>query len=225
MEKTIYHGSERKIKKPIYGYGKTYNDYGLGFYCTESPELAAEWAVEENRDGFVNCYSIETDGLTILDLNSEDYTILHWMAVLVTNRQFELNTPLSREAFRYLRTVFKVDVSEADIITGYRADDSYFAYAQDFLNGIISLSQLSKALRLGNLGEQIMLRSEEAFNRISYHGSSIASSEEWYEKKKCRDTQAREIYRKMNKQDYIPGDLYMIRIIDEEIKADDPRIQ
>lgn len=28
----IYHGSENIIKKPVYGAGKLYNDYGRGFY-------------------------------------------------------------------------------------------------------------------------------------------------------------------------------------------------
>ena len=35
MKKTIYHGSDHIIEKPQYGYGKPYNDYGVGFYCTE----------------------------------------------------------------------------------------------------------------------------------------------------------------------------------------------
>ena len=38
----IYHGSENKIEHPEYGNGKTYNDYGLGFYCTEYADLAME---------------------------------------------------------------------------------------------------------------------------------------------------------------------------------------
>ena len=42
----IYHGSKDIIKIPLYGYGKKYNDYGLGFYCTENIELAKEWAVD-----------------------------------------------------------------------------------------------------------------------------------------------------------------------------------
>ena len=46
MKKIIYHGSINIIKEPIYGYGKKYNDYGLGFYCTENIELAKEWAVD-----------------------------------------------------------------------------------------------------------------------------------------------------------------------------------
>lgn len=38
MTTILYHGSENIIKKPIFGFGKTYNDYGLGFYCTAKPE-------------------------------------------------------------------------------------------------------------------------------------------------------------------------------------------
>ena len=129
-------------------------------------------AVDENRDGYVNTYTIETDGLSIIDLNSKDFTILHWISVLTSNRIFELNSPLAREAYRYLTENFYVDVTSADIIRGYRADDSYFAFAQDFLNGQISLSQLSKALYLGKLGEQIVIKSKRTFNRLKYVDSS-----------------------------------------------------
>ena len=41
---TIYHGSQQIVEVPQFGVGKPYNDYGQGFYCTESPELAKEWA-------------------------------------------------------------------------------------------------------------------------------------------------------------------------------------
>ena len=36
----LYHGSNGKIEKPLFGKGKIYNDYGQGFYCTEHIELA-----------------------------------------------------------------------------------------------------------------------------------------------------------------------------------------
>ena len=38
--KMIYHGSDHIIEHPEFGYGKTYNDYGTGFYCTENPNMA-----------------------------------------------------------------------------------------------------------------------------------------------------------------------------------------
>ena len=33
---TIYHGSQQIVEIPKFGIGKKYNDYGSGFYCTET---------------------------------------------------------------------------------------------------------------------------------------------------------------------------------------------
>ena len=78
MEKIIYHGSDHVIVKPEYGHGKPYNDYGLGFYCTENPNMAKEWGAGIDHNGYANRYRIECEGLQILNLNSSDYTMLHW---------------------------------------------------------------------------------------------------------------------------------------------------
>ena len=51
---TLYHGSEQLVETPTFGLGKKNNDFGLGFYCTESEELAKEWAVSSLRNGFAN---------------------------------------------------------------------------------------------------------------------------------------------------------------------------
>ena len=59
-------------------------------------------------------------------------------------------------------------VQDHDFIKGYRADDSYFSFAAAFLNNTISLSQLEKAMVLGKLGEQIVAKSEKAFDRLAY---------------------------------------------------------
>ncbi len=57
---TIYHGSEKIVERPVFGEGKKNNDFGRGFYCTASEELAKEWAVSSLRDGFSNCYTLNT---------------------------------------------------------------------------------------------------------------------------------------------------------------------
>ncbi len=221
----IYHGSEFIVSKPEYGKGRKNNDYGQGFYCTQDMDLAREWAVDQDRDGYVSSYDIDLSVLKVLALNSSDYCILHWVTLLLNNRRFELETPLSREAYRYLSENFMPDLGEADIVTGYRADDSYFAYAQDFVNGEISLTQLNKAMHLGDLGEQVFIKSRKAFDSICYVGSEPVSAAEWYERKKSRDHKARYDYHRMSMQPYVKGELYMIRIIDEEVKPDDPRLQ
>ncbi|MFR0797898.1 MAG: DUF3990 domain-containing protein [Clostridium sp.] len=87
---TLYHGSEQIIESPTFGLGKQNNDFGPGFYCTESEELAKEWAVSSLRNGFVNRYSLDTEYLKILNLNSPNYTILNWIAVLVAHRLFSI---------------------------------------------------------------------------------------------------------------------------------------
>lgn len=221
----LFHGSPHIVDKPEYGKGRQGNDYGRGFYCTEDKLLAKEWAVDENRDGYVNQYELDLDGLKVIDLNSEEYCVLHWITVLLNNRRFDLDTPLSREAYRYLSDNFMPELSGADVIRGYRADDSYFSFAQDFINGVISVSQLTGALKLGELGQQVVLKSREAFKRIKYIESEGVLSREWFPLKRKRDDLARREYFNMNRTGYVRGDLYMIRIIDEEVKPGDARLQ
>ena len=220
----LYHGSDHVIKRPEFGAGKKHNDYGRGFYCTENIELAKEWAVSEDADGYVNKYSIDTYRLSILDINSEQYTMLHWLGILLKNRIFTLSTPLEREAKKYILDNFNISLDGIDIVKGYRADDSYFSYARDFISGVISYEQLSKALRLGMLGEQYCLVSQKAFTEIEYVGNEYVDSEEWYPRKMLRDMYARQGYRNMEKEEYRKGELYITKIIDEEMKKDDLRI-
>ena len=166
MKKTVYHGSDHIIERPKYGYGKIYNDYGVGFYCTENQNMAKEWGVSADKNGYANRYEIECDGLKVLNLNMRDYTMLHWLTILLENREFDASTPLAAEAKEYLLQNFHLDYEKADIIIGYRADDSYFSFAADFINGAISYRQLSNAMRLGKLGQQFVLKSRRAFERL-----------------------------------------------------------
>ena len=225
MEKIIYHGSDHVIVKPKYGLGKTYNDYGLGFYCTENPNMAKEWGAGIDHNGYANCYRIECEGLQILNLNSSDYTMLHWLTILLENRSFDTASPLAAEAKDYLIRHFHLNYADADIIIGYRADDSYFSFASDFINGSISYRQLSNAMRLGKLGQQFVLKSREAFERLQFLDYETAASSEWYKKRAFRDQSARRQYFDVERNFRQRGDLYITTILDEELKADDPRIR
>lgn len=221
----IYHGSENRIEKPIYGYGKKYNDYGVGFYCTESIDMAKEWAVGAERSGYANVYDLNMEGLSELDLNNSEYCMLHWLSVLLQNREFEVSSALAREAKEYLTLNFSPAYLSADVIRGYRADDSYFSFAQDFLNGTISYRQLSAAMRLGKLGRQIVLKSEKAFSQLTFVDAEIAKADEWFAKKQLRDKTARNDYFSSRMNSREPGDLYITHILDEEMKADDERLR
>ena len=129
----LWHGSSHVIKHPEYGLVKPNNDYGRGFYCTRSVELAKEWACAGLDDGFANRYTLTTDGLLFLDLSQPPYTILNWLAMLVENRRFQPTTAVAAQGIEYLKQVFLPDASQADVIVGYRADDSYFSFARAFV--------------------------------------------------------------------------------------------
>ena len=223
--KKIYHGSKDIVKQPEYGKGKTYNDYGLGFYCTDTIEMAKEWGVDKTQDGYANEYEIDTQNLKILDLNEEKYSILHWLSILLENREFDIPSALAQEAKEYILNNFKVDYKNYDIIIGYRADDSYFSFAQDFINGTISFRQLANAMHLGNLGQQFVLKSKKAFDQIKFVRYEIAQSSIWYTKKEARDKAARREYFDVERNKRQRGDIYITQIIDEEMKADDGRLR
>ena len=219
---TIYHGSERVIETPTFGEGKQHNDFGLGFYCTESSDLAKEWAVSSLRDGFSNRYALDVDFLKILRLNSPDYTILNWMAILVEHRLFSIKTPVARRAKQYLIEHFGVNVNAYDVIVGYRADDSYFDYAEAFLNNAITVEQLSRAMRLGKLGEQIVIKSRFAFSKLKYEGFEVAEKDAYYVLRKARDEEANQTYLDILTEE--ADGLYIQDIIRGGVTNDDPRI-
>ena len=224
MDKVIilYHGSKQIVETPAFGLGRKNNDFGPGFYCTESSDLAKEWAVSSLSDGFANRYTLDTEYLNILNLNSPDYTILNWMAVLVEHRLFSIRTPGARRAKQYLIEHFGVNVNAYDLITGYRADDSYFDYAEAFLNNAITVEQLSRAMRLGKLGEQIVIKSKLAFSRIRYEGFEAAERDLYYVLRKARDDEANQTYLDILEEE--SDSLYIQDIIRGGISNDDPRI-
>ena len=191
MKKTLilFHGSDHVVKKPMYGLGSKYDDYGLGFYCTEDVELGKEWACKDlNTNAYVNKYELQTEGLKILYLDKVS-TVLNWITILIQNRTFNLKYNIAKNAVKYLESNYSIDISQYDVVIGYRADDSYFTFAKDFLSNTLSLESLSSALRYGKLGEQIVLISEKAFEKIQFVNSEKVNVSEYYYKRKNRNAE------------------------------------
>ncbi len=213
MKRILYHGSETIIRNPIFGKGSMNNDYGRGFYCTEEMELAKEWACAKNTDGYANIYELEMSGLNVLYLNDDKYNILHWLSILAKHRTYWERGSISETAKKFIEENYYIDLSQYDCIIGYRADDSYFAFAQDFVSGAISISKLSEAMYLGKLGEQIVLKSEKAFDRLKYLGAELAFKEAYFAKKDARDKIARREYRKSKNTAPSTNDKFIIDIM------------
>lgn len=189
---TIYHGSPNEIIAE-YGKGKTKNDYGLAFYCTEDEYQAKLWAVSKTGSGYVYKYTINTDGLKILKINEDD--VLLWLAILMSNRELsDLSDSGEVNLNLFLNKYLTVDVNEYDIIVGYRADDSYFRFATSFIEGTLTYEYLVKAIKLGNLGYQVAIKSKEAFRRLDLKGDYFLESDKLKTEYSNRDRAARNTY-------------------------------
>ncbi|MBR6880764.1 MAG: DUF3990 domain-containing protein [Clostridiales bacterium] len=226
MKRVLYHGSDHIVGMPSLTMGSLSNDYGRGFYCTEIESMACEWACKKQTNGFVNRYELGEEDLRILDLADGNHTVLNWIAVLLKNRSFKLNSPIAQDARDYLVKNFGIDTHRYDLIKGYRADDSYFQYAESFVSNTLPLRSLNRALMLGKLGMQTALVSKKAFDKLSFIDAYQADVSTWFPRFNDRDTEARKAYKDevANSRTY-RDDIYMLDILREGIRNDDPRIQ
>ena len=192
----LYHGSTVPVQKPLLELCRPNNDYGAGFYMTQDNALASEWACKSLSDcGVVSEYRLKLDGLCMLDLDTDPYTVLNWIAVLMANRKVNFNGGADRAATRRFIERYRVDMDAADVVAGCRADDSYFQIARAFTLGLINVQDLERVLKLGGLGRQIVLKSKKAFDAIEFVRASPVETGVWYRRRQRRLMAANEEFR------------------------------
>lgn len=209
----IYHGSENKIQTPELKKGNPKNDYGCGFYCTQSLELSKEWACKKKCDGFTNEYNFDICNLKILDLSQKNFNILHWLCILMQNRTFSPKSPLGFSNLQFLKEKFSLNYTDFDVIIGFRANDSYFSYASDFLENVIPLQSLATAMELGGLGLQIVLKSEKAFKQLTFIKAEQVKANKYFKQYQNRDSNARKNYLERLRSFKPENGIYMIDIV------------
>ena len=126
-------------------------------------------------------------------LSPKAKNILEWLAILIKNRQIRYSSPVEKQIADCIIENFFLDYSSFDVITEYRADDSYFSFVRAFLSNTISLEQLSGAMKLGNLGMQVFIQSQKAFDNLSFLESEPVFND-YYVKRVERNNKAREDY-------------------------------
>lgn len=185
----LYHGSPNKEFTPIYGYGEDKHDYGKGFYLTPYPELAKEWSVCTGAEvGFLHTYLLRLDNLNILNFNS--LSELAWMAELMKHRDADTGARYRRFAPRFIEQ-YSVDTSGYDVIYGWRADSSYFNIAKRFVRDEIDYDLIGELFKLGDLENQICLKSKAAFDGILEISCAQQVDTDYLAKYKNRDAGAR----------------------------------
>ena len=134
--------------------------------------------------------------------------------------------PNDEQTREYIVNNFFVDLTDVDIIIGYRADDSYFSFARDFVKNTITVAQLSKAMELGELDLQVVLHSEKAFDHLTCIGNTVAQKKIYYTKRVARDLRAKEEYFNTTRNAKVDKeDLFVMDIIRQEVKNEDSRLQ
>lgn len=220
----LWHGSSEIVRVPDLAFFRSSNDYGLAFYTTEHLELAREWACRAaGRDGFANRYELDPAGLKILDIDEEEYSVLKWISVLLSNRIVHLDAAIAVEASEWIRKNYPVDLSGYDVVCGYRADDSYFSFARQFVANSLSVAQLSWAMRLGGLGRQVALRTPKALGHLVYKGYELAPASVYYSRRCQRDLRARKAF--SAGPGFDPEGIYMIDLIAGRVRPDDERLR
>jgi hypothetical protein len=195
---TLYHGSEKILKVPEHGKGVINNDYGQGFYCTKNKGLAGEWAVLwTGQNGYINEYSFDYTDMKVLYLNQ--MPVENWVAVLLNNRKI-----YSLDDFALRIDVFLqkhlIDISDYDVIEGWRADDAFFSYITDFVSDVLSLENLKEALKFGDLGNQVFIQSKKAFDIIEFTTHYPAPASRFLKSAKDRDKNAKQQYVNMRRK-------------------------
>ena len=78
---------------------------------------------------------------------------------------------------RFLEQHYYIDVTQYDLVIGYRADDAYFRFPLDFIRGNLTLDQLEYSFNLGSLGVQYVITSKKGIEHLKYIKSFQSSRE------------------------------------------------
>ena len=194
----LYHGTPNEVVTPTFGLGNEKHDYGMGFYLTESIDLAKEWAVcrPDENNGWVHKFEFDTEGLKILDF--QQINVLSWLAELMKHRDAS-DTKRYRVLAQKFIDKYGVDTTGYDVIKGWRANASYFYIAKEFVKDNIDIEILEDLLSLGGLGIQYCIKTEKAYAKLREVEGSILPVDyaEFNEKYNERDTTAREKMRQL----------------------------
>lgn len=143
------------------------NDFGQGFYLCDTFDKAAEWAAGRHGvKGVVSEYDFDgVSGFATLDFLDGKHNVFEWIATMLMYRSLDLSDDLIPIA-DFLISRFAIDTSEYDIVIGYRADDGYFSIVSHFLTGQFDVDGLKHAMAQGLLGEQVVMKSQEAHDAL-----------------------------------------------------------
>lgn len=229
----LYHGSldqsgiqtvRRDIADDPHCQARNGMDFGKGFYLTPRENQAREWSVRDGKDGSLSSFLLHIDGLRIINLDPLATPPLCWLAEIIANRVF---TGISSSVSSYIQKNWKIHYQNIDVIMGYTADDQYNSIVLDFVKNQLSYEGLCKALLLGNLGYQYVLRTNKAYDCLEKIGKNkrvFASNT--YSFAQTRHKEANVLYDiiKSEHNDITSDEIFFSHIVKKNMRPDDKRL-
>ena len=157
--KLLFHGARNIIDLPLdLKYSKYNNDFGRGFYLGENFEQASTY-IANTSSKYVYSFSLDTKNLKIekFNVNTE------WMLAIAYYRGWLHNYNKNEIIINIIQKV-----ENADIIIAPIADNRMFDLISEFVDGSITNEQCEHALAATNLGNQYVIKSSAALEKIEF---------------------------------------------------------
>lgn len=154
----IYHAGFDIIESPDITRGRANADFGQGFYVSPNEEFSRRWA--KHRKGektYINTYELDLKDLKIKRFQRDE----EWFSYIYDNRYHKDDTN-----------------KDYDLIIGPIANDTIYDTFGIITSGILSKEDAMKLLMIGNVYEQIVLKSEKAVSHLRFLSYEEISEDE-----------------------------------------------
>jgi len=161
---TLYHGSNVTVKTPNLDLSRKSLDFGAGFYTTVNKEQAIAFAQKvmirkEQQSQFVNVYDFDINaGELTLDILQFPAPNKLWLDFVHQNRRYIYTGKLY------------------DLIIGPVANDDVYATLIVYEQGILNVDQTLEALKVKDLYNQYVFKTEKALSLLKFTHSFVPGS-------------------------------------------------
>jgi len=155
----LYHGSNAAVEKPDLRLSRINLDFGIGFYTTVYKNQAADFARKimsrrEQKSQLVNVYDFDSDAAeSILDILRFPSPDSLWLDFVCQNRRGTYTG------------------KSYDLVIGPVANDDVYATLIVYEQGIINVEQTIEALKIKELYNQFVFKTEKALSLLRYVNS------------------------------------------------------
>lgn len=207
-ELILFHGSKEGLNEIKIDGSRATCDFGYGFYLGESYEQALNFIVQYPKS---SVYSFKID---IKDLKIKRFECdLEWMLAVAYYRGKNEEIKSNNKVLKIIK-----EIEDADIIIAPIADNKMFNILSEFSLGEINMDVAIHSLSAYGLGNQYIIKTEKALNRLEFIENYYVSIPERQNVSKKSLERAYQIDTKLKlaKMEYKTG-LYIGEILNEKI--------